>query len=622
MHRSFASFRIASTALIALLIAATSFAQLDTSFPGQPGGIPGVPSASETIVTVAGSIQQIQGEQVSGIVTVTIAPAWHINSAHPLQDFSIPTVLTFDSATADLVKADYPPHELKTFAFSGGGQLAVYEKSIRIPFTAKVKAGAKSITAKIRYQACNDNVCLPPKTVSSDIALQLTASPASATTTNPATTNSATSNPAGNSDITATTSTTPAVTPGFTPLANAPKNPELFSSDLGSTFAARGLPLTLLALFVLGIALNLTPCVFPLIPITLGFFAMQSDGRRGRRFALSSFYVLGLVLTYSSLGVLAALSGKIFGAWLQLPGVLIVFALLMLVMASSMFGAFDITVPSFIANRSAGRAGVGGAFIMGLLIGIVAAPCVGPVVVSLIGLVAQIGSPQIGFLMFFVLALGLGMPYLVMLNALPRPGEWMVQVKKAMGFILVAMAFYFLRSLIGETWFHWGVAASLLVGAAFLFAVRGGGPAAGKRVRLVCATLLLAAGVYFALPSSSSASTLVWDSYSERSLAAARAAHKPVIVDFYADWCIPCKELDEKTFSNRDVANQLDHFVRLKANLTSGDDAKTQALTKRYGIIGVPTILLLDADGKEIEALRLTGFEEPEKFRERLTRVR
>src|SRR5207253_5485253 len=195
-----------------------------------------------------------------------------------------------------------------------------------------------------------------------------------------------------------------------------------------STFLSHGLPLTLLILFVGGLALNLTPCVFPMIPITLGFFAMQSDGRRSRRFALSAAYVAGLVIMYSALGVAAALSGKLFGSWLQNPAVLIGLALLMLVLASSMFGAWEMRVPQFIANRSGGRAGLAGAAVMGLFVGIVAAPCVGPVVVALFRLAAGIGKPVIGFVMFGSLALGLGATYLVALGPMPPSGGLLVQV--------------------------------------------------------------------------------------------------------------------------------------------------------------------------------------------------
>jgi thiol:disulfide interchange protein DsbD len=397
----------------------------------------------------------------------------------------------------------------------------------------------------------------------------------------------------------------------FTPLTSAPKNP-VPNDKLAATFAASGLPLTLLIIFLGGLALNLTPCVFPMIPITMGFFAMQSDGRRSRRFALAALYVLGIVIMYSSLGVVASLGGKMFGAWLQQPAVQIGFAALMLVLASSMFGAFDITVPQFIANKAMGRAGLAGAMTMGLLVGIVAAPCVGPVVVSLITLVASIGKPLIGFVMFAALAIGLGFPYLVMLNALPRPGEWMVHVKKSMGFVLVAMAVYFLRPQIGEMWFHYGVAASLLVGAAFLFfmATRS---AQARVLRMACAVALLIGGIAFAIPSGGNASELSWQRYDEASMLGAAAA-QPAIIDFYADWCIPCKELDAKTFSDKNVAAELKRFRRIKADLTLPDDPKTKALTKQYAIVGVPTVVFLDSHGNELRDLRLTGFEEPEKF--------
>jgi thiol:disulfide interchange protein DsbD len=279
-----------------------------------------------------------------------------------------------------------------------------------------------------------------------------------------------------------------------------------------------------------------------------------------------------------------------------------------------MFGAWEFRVPQFIASRSAGRAGVAGALTMGLFVGIVAAPCVGPVVVALFTLVAGIAKPAIGVAMFATLAFGLGFPYLIALNALPKPGEWMVQVKKAMGFVLVAMAIYFLRALIGETIFRYGVAASLLIGAIYLFASRA---PRGRVMRLSCAILLLAAGVAFAVPPRKGAE-VAWQKYDAQLLA---AKGKPVIVDFYADWCIPCKELDAKTFPNAAVAKELDRFVRVKANLTNADDPLVQKLTKDYSIVGVPTVVLIDSAGSEPAGSRLTGFEEPKAFAERLKQI-
>lgn len=577
--------RIRFAFTLALLLAATSaVAQFDA---------PVVPPK----IDLQGVVTSRSGERVEGVITVDIPAPWHVNSAQPVDEFAIPTLLTIDPASARTIDIRYPKHELKNFTFSGGSPVAVYEGKVQIGFTAEPVQGAREILATLRYQACDDKVCLPPKTISGSFPLTVGAAPPAAPS--PA-------EPAAS----------------FTPLTAAPANPVAAppKDRVAATFASQGLPVTLLVLFVLGMALNLTPCVFPMIPITLGFFAMQSDGRRSRRLALSATYVLGIVIMYSSLGVVAALGGKMFGAWLQQPAVQIGFALLMLVLATSMFGAFDITVPQFIANRAMGRAGVAGALTMGLLVGIVAAPCVGPVVVSLISLVANIGKPSIGFVMFAALALGLGFPYLALLNALPRPGEWMVQVKKAMGFVLVAMAFYFLRPLIGDVWFYGGAAAALLVGSAFLF-LKTGRSEQARALRIACASILLVGGVTaaaFAVPRKSG-SELSWQPFEASALV---SPGQPVIIDFYADWCIPCKELDAKTFSDPRVAAELSRFKRVKADLTLPDDPKTQELTRQYRIVGVPTVVFLDSNGAEAAAQRLTGFEGPEPFLARARQVR
>ncbi|HJT16242.1 MAG TPA: cytochrome c biogenesis protein CcdA, partial [Thermoanaerobaculia bacterium] len=368
-----------------MLIAALVLAQITSVFA----------PPKQDLVKLSGSV----GANGNGVVTATIENGWHIQSAHPLDTFTIPTTLNIDG----LVSANYPQHKEESFSFSGGSKVAVYDGTIQIPFTAKIPSGAKSVKATLHYQACNDSVCLPPK----DVSTELSVGPASA----------------GQSDRLKPVSTQSS----FTPL-NAPHD------RLAAAFLEHGLPLTLVILFLGGLALNLTPCVFPMINITVGFFAMQSDGRRSRRFLLSSAYVGGIVIMYAALGWLAALSGKMFGSWLQSPAVLIAFALAMVILATSMFGMWEMRVPQFIGRRSGGRAGVAGAAVMGLFVGIVAAPCVGPVVVALIGLVAAIAKPAIGFLMFAVLGFGLGFPYLIALTTLPRPGEWMEQIKKAEGF--------------------------------------------------------------------------------------------------------------------------------------------------------------------------------------------
>jgi thiol:disulfide interchange protein DsbD len=583
--------RLAFAVLTFLFAVPSSFAQI--GFSGADAG----PKA-----TIEGSLHKRSGDEVEGTIVATIAAGWHVNANPPSEEYASPTVLEIDPATAELIgQPVYPPQVMKAFEFTGGKELAVYDGTFPISFRAKLKPGATKIGATLRYQACSDKVCLPPNRATADIDV---------------------------SKITAAPGASPAASGNFTPLSAAPKGAQskksLLSNDVKGTLASRGLPLTLLAIFILGLALNLTPCVYPLIPITIGYFSQQSGASRGRRVALSSLYVLGIAVTYSALGVFSALSGKLFGAWLQHPGVLIFFALLMLVMASSMFGAFELSVPQFVSRRSGGQAGLAGALTMGLLIGIVAAPCVGPFVISLIALVSSLQSPMLGFLMFFVLAIGLGLPYLFLgifsssATALPRSGMWMIQVKKAMGFILIAMAFYFLRPLIGELAFQYGVAASLLIGSAFLFLSRAPG---AKVWQIGIGVLLLLGGVAFAIPRKHEAG-VPWEKYDAAKLSAARAAGKPVVIDFYADWCLPCKELDHKTFSDAGVVQELDRFVRLKADLTAAEDATTMALSKQYAIVGVPTIVWIDAGGNEAAGARLTGFEPAEAFLKRAQSVK
>jgi thiol:disulfide interchange protein DsbD len=185
-----------------------------------------------------------------------------------------------------------------------------------------------------------------------------------------------------------------------------------------------------------------------------------------------------------------------------------------------------------------------------------------------------------------------------------------------MGFVLVAMAFYFLRPLTGDDIFRWGVVLSLLVGAIFLFASRG---TAGRAMRLAAASILMIAGVAFAIPRGS-VDGVVWDKYEVSAVTAAAAEKKPVVIDFYADWCLPCKELDQKTFSDPRVKAEMNRFTRLKADLTLAN-ANSDRLSREYSVVGVPTIVFLDANGKEMTHLRLTGFEGPEAFLGRLKKI-
>lgn len=547
------------------------------------------------------------GDEVSGTVIADIADTWHINSAYPEDEFAIPTALRIESPALEVTGIEYPPHVERAFSFADGQLLAVYDGRTPIPFKARRLASDEvSVRAVLYYQACNDTVCLPPR----EAVVETTLGEGISGTTVDALAGAG-SSPSGD----------------FQPLSAAPAGGGggIFGSDIQETFESRGMLLTLLAVFVLGLALNLTPCVYPLIPITIGYFSSQ-QGKGANRVLLSILYVLGIAVTYSALGVTSALSGRLFGAWLQSSAVLIFFALLMVALASSMFGLWDIRVPQFIMSRSGGKAGYAGALTMGLLAGIVAAPCVGPFVISLIALVSQSGSVGIGFTLFFVLALGLGVPYLILgffssaANSMPRSGPWLDQIKKAFGFILIAMAFYFLRPVVGDDVYRWGIAISLLLGAGLLL-FSSGATRAGNVIRIVSGVVLLVGGVAFAIPPDRGPH-IDWTAYDEAKLAEARAAGKPVVIDFYADWCIPCKELDALTFSDQSVVSESERFIRLKADLTRPGAEQTIALTEQFDILGVPTIVFIDSKGEEVDDARLVGFEKADPFLERMQQIR
>ena len=269
---------------------------------------------------------------------------------------------------------------------------------------------------------------------------------------------------------------------------------------------------TLLGIFVGGIALNLTPCVYPLIPITVSYFGGRSGQGQGRLVLHGIFYIGGLSLTNSILGVIAALTGGLMGAMLQNPIVLIIVAAILVFFATSLLGFWELRLPEGL-NRMASKSYTGyfGTLFMGLTLGLVAAPCIGPFVLGLLTWVASMGSPWLGFLIFFTLSLGLGLPLFLLalfsgkIEKLPRSGEWMLWVRKLMGWVLVGMAAHFIRPLLPESW---GII--LLAGVAFFAGLHLGwldktkaafGPLTGLRpvaglAGIIIATLLIGSWVF------------------------------------------------------------------------------------------------------------------------------
>ena len=389
---------------------------------------------------------------------------------------------------------------------------------------------------------------------------------------------------------------------------------------------------TLGGIFFGGLALNLTPCVYPLIPITVSYFGGRSGRSRGKLLIHGICYLAGLSVTNSTLGVAAALTGGLMGAWLQNPIVLLFVAAIILCFAASLFGLWELRLPYGLTQAaSKSYAGYFGSLFMGLTLGIVASACIGPFILGLLTWVAAMGSLWLGFTVFFILSLGLGTPLFLLalfsgqLEKLPKSGDWMIWIRKLMAWVLVGMAAYFIRPLLPKTAGIFSLAAVALgaglqlgwldrtrSGFRFFGALKASAGIAG----FVIATLLIGSFVLRG-PGVS------WQPYSDSLLSDARHQNRPVIIDFYADWCSPCRELEDLTFHDPEIVEQTrQNVVMIKVDLTRKGDPVNLKLLDKYGVKGVPTVIFLDQDGEERLDLRLVDYLPPDQFLIRLAELK
>ncbi len=586
------------------------------------GGTDADPLAPAPVVTVEAQGPETAAVRPGGVVRavlkLAIEPSWHVNSNQPLEDFLIPTAIELaPDARATLRAARFPEPEIVKLTFSEK-PMAVYSGTVRVGLEIEVPAdtpaGTLDLAGIVVSQACNDEMCLPPAEATFHIPIQVS--------------------PAGEELVQAAD----AAGISWKPAAGSGGKSSGASGERGAAAGgfdgSKNLLLTYALVFLGGLALNLTPCVYPMIPITISIFGAQGGGT-GQSLKLAAFYVLGMAITYSALGTVAALTGSMLGSALQNPLVLVFIALVMIGLSLSMFGLYDIAVPQGLSRLAGGtRQGVLGSTLMGLTVGIIAAPCIGPFVLGLLTYVGSTGNPLLGFSLFFVLALGLGLPFLFLATAsgsiasLPRSGSWMVWVKKVFGFVLVGMAIYFLtrsERLIPERFLS-PLLAALAVVAALVLTVfdrtttRGGGFLRVKRATgLLC--LALVPAFLFAPKLLAPKSTIAWQAYDDSALRAAFDLGRPVIIDFSAAWCIPCKEMEHVTFASARVVERARAFATLKADLTDDKSPVVRELKQRFGVLGVPTVLFLTPDGQEISELRFTGVIKPEEFLERMDRA-
>lgn len=375
--------------------------------------------------------------------------------------------------------------------------------------------------------------------------------------------------------------------------------------------------LSLIAVFFLGLSLNLTPCVYPMISITVSLFAHPSlaspaaGGDRWRAFLHACIYVLGICLMYSALGAFAAATGKIFGAWLQSPWVLAGVGFFLLIPALSMFDLFHFHVPG-LPQHLPGNVFLR-YFVSGVIAGLVAAPCVGPPVIALLANTAIQNNPGQAFLTFFVLSLGLGLPYLIFgtfsghIKHLPKSGAWLIWVKQALGFILLGWAFFYFALAFKPALLQWVIPVDMLIAGVYLgFLERGNHKRPFEIFKKICGVILIAAAILLIFRPVQDG--VIWEKYDAAIVKEIRQSGKPVIFDFYADWCIPCHELDQTTYRDPRVIKILENFRRIKVDLTKEDDELSANAIDEYEVQGVPTILFLDPQGKEITKMRTAGY--------------
>lgn len=394
---------------------------------------------------------------------------------------------------------------------------------------------------------------------------------------------------------------------------------------------SKGLLLMLLAAFGWGLAASLTPCVYPMIPITMAIVGAKGSGK-AKGFALSLSLVLGIAVTYTVLGVIAAKLGSQAGAFAQTPWFLVPVSVLFALFALSLFGLFEIKLPDALTQKLQGsgpRTGFGGAFVMGLVLGPLAAPCVGPFVGTVLVDIAQKGSVALGALNLFVFALGMGVLFMAVGTfsaGLPKSGEWMIRFKQAMGVLVLGFAVWNIRLLVPEwaSFLMWSVTA--LAAAAVLGAFEAASGLFGQ-FRRGLALFALAAGVLLglravegiagvdllprggAVVASEAEAHGGWiEQDFEAAQARAKAEGKLLLVDIYAEWCSACKELDEKTWPDPAVKAWIQqHAVAVRIDTF----AKRKDLAERFKVVGYPTVMLMDASGAEVRP-RLLGFEKPE----------
>ncbi|MCX0423728.1 protein-disulfide reductase DsbD [Aeromonas veronii] len=485
------------------------------------------------------------------------------------------------------------------------GKTRVYYQQVSI--AVPLKEVGENATLRVRYQGCTDGLCYPPTDKLIDVAPLVTA-------------------------------TTAETAQSVAPVSQ--------QDQLAAALGHQGFWLSIVAFFALGLGLAFTPCVFPMYPILTGIIA--GAGHRlstGRAFLLSFVYVQGMAVTYTLLGLVVASAGLKFQAALQHPYVLIGLSVMFVLLALSMFGLYTLQLPSSLQTRLSGLSNrqqggsVVGVAIMGMISGLVCSPCTTAPLSGALIYVAQSGDLWLGGAALYALSLGMGLPLLLLGTSggklLPKAGAWMDVIKQLFGFALLAVPILLLSRLWSDqiatlAWLGWGL---LLCG--YLYHHNQHQPhSVAKSVRgfvlLLAMISAVVVGKDLLQPATPAAVTADASQTAPQfiriktlddlkvQLAAARG--KPVLLDLYADWCVACKEFEHKTFSDPAVRARFGQMVLLQADVTANDDADIELLNS-LNVLGLPTLIFFDREGKELTGQRVTGFMGPIPFAKHLEMV-
>jgi len=557
-------------------------------------------------------------------LNIKIINPYHINSYKVEDPSLINTTVSVNDDNFNFINSFFPESKRLKFEFSEN-EIDVYEGiiTVGVVLTAKenIAEGSYKLPVELSFQACDDRVCYSPKTLTDTIIINLNNNKRSESVQNaelfskidfnkPTDENS--NNQSGSEKLKENERT------------DSPVSQE---DEVSNWIEEKGLFVSLILIFLGGLALNLTPCVYPLIPITVSFFGAQSSGSKSQSILMGVFYALGMSITYSALGVFAALTGSLLGTALQNPIVIIFIALIMLALGLSMFGLFEIKVPQGLAQMgNKNRSGYLGSVLMGLTVGFIAAPCIGPFVLSLLVFVGKTGNPFTGFLLFFILSMGLGLPYIFLaassssISKLPRSGEWMEGIKVIFGFILFGMAFNTLEPLIPKEIFKVTFPLYIILSGVYLilFDNKGKTSKVYTNIKYFIAILAVIYGTWNLKPEGA-VEEVKWQLHTSlQSIESSiNSGNKPVMIDFYADWCAQCKELDEYTYTDPEVAELSKNFNNIKVDLTK----ENTEISDKFDIKGLPVVIFMNADGEEIKELRVTGFENPEEFKKKINSI-